>query len=96
MSFSIELEGAKNSGISEVREAAESIIKRALIRHYGSAGAVVEASMEHWDRLTAGEASAENGEDAWSRALADAAAECEPLFKGWHRMPDLFPAVRIN
>ena len=97
MSFSIELEGARNSGlVGDVREAAEAIIARALTRHYGSAGAVVAAYLEHWDRLNAGEASAENGDDAWSRALAEAASECEPLFDGWHRMPGLFPAVRIN
>lgn len=97
MSFSIELEGAKNSGlVGDVRAAAESIIERALIRRYGSAGAVVDAYMDHWDRLNAGEARAENGEDDWSRALADATSECDPLFDGWHRVPDLVPAVRIN
>ncbi len=95
--FCIELEGPRNSGlVGEVRERAESIIKRALIRHYGSATAVVEAYMDHWDRINAGEARAENGEDDWSRALTEATAECEPLFEGWHRVPDLVPAVRIN
>ncbi len=61
------------------------IIKSNLIAHYGTETAAHDAYMEHWDRLDAGDESAERGTDSWSNAWN---AAQDGLFDGWHRVPE--------
>jgi hypothetical protein len=61
------------------------IIKTRLIAHYGTESAVLDAYMNHWDRLQDGETSAEIGTDLWSDAWN---AAQDGLLDGWHSAPD--------
>ena len=96
MKFIIELDRTRNDGLSDrVAVAVIATIQDALLVHYSNALSVVDAYLDHWERLNAGEETAENGSDEWSQTMSWALGRCEKLFDNWHSVPPIFPTVRI-
>lgn len=96
MKFIIELDRTRNDGLSESDcDAVIATIQSALLVHYSNALSVVDAYLDHWERLSAGEATAEDGSDEWSQTMSWALGRCEPIFDNWHSVPPIFPTVRI-
>jgi hypothetical protein len=96
MKFIIELDRTRNDGLSDRdRDAVIETIQDALLDHYEGSIKVVDAYLDHWERLGAGEATAESGSDEWSQTMSWALGRCEPIFDNWHSVPPIFPTVRI-
>ena len=96
MKFIIELDRTRNDGLSDRdRDAVIATIQSALLDHYEGSMKVADAYLDHWERLNAGEETAENGSDEWSQTMSWALGRCEKLFDNWHSVPPIFPTVRI-
>ena len=81
--FYIEIKGVRCADTERDENAGR--VETALRKHYGSDIEVVDAYLEHWERLNAGDDSAENGTDDWSLVWNDAISGC---FADWVRWPE--------
>lgn len=96
MKFAIELDRTRNDGLTDrVAVAVIATIRDALLDHYEGSLKVVDAYLDHWERLDAGEGTAEDGSDEWSQTMSWALGRCEKLFDNWHSVPPIFPTLRI-